>query len=33
MVRADCLREGYARWTYGDRVGYGVHEHGYTERN
>lgn len=28
-----CLREGYARWTYGDRVGYGVHEHGYTERN
>jgi hypothetical protein len=28
-----CLREGYARWTWGDRVGYGVHEHGYTERN
>lgn len=28
-----CLREGYNRWTYGDRVGYGVHEHGYTERN
>jgi len=28
-----CLREGYARWTYGDRVGYGVHEHGYVERN
>jgi hypothetical protein len=28
-----CLREGYARWTWGGRVGYGVHEHGYTERN
>jgi hypothetical protein len=28
-----CLREGYAKWTYGDRVGYGVHEHGYVERN
>jgi hypothetical protein len=28
-----CLREGYARWTYGDRVGYGVHEHGYVECN
>jgi hypothetical protein len=26
-----CLREGYARWRYGDRVGYGVHEHGYNE--
>ena len=28
-----CLREGYAKWTYGGRVGYGVHEHGYVERN
>lgn len=28
-----CLREGYNRWTYGDHVGYGVHEHGYTEHN
>lgn len=28
-----CLREGYAKWTSGDRVGYGVHEHGYTERH
>jgi hypothetical protein len=27
-----CLREGYAKWTYGDRVGYGVHEHGYVEQ-
>jgi hypothetical protein len=26
-----CLREGVAKWTYGDRVGYGVHEHGYNE--
>ena len=26
-----CLREGYAKWTYGDRIGYGVHEHGYVE--
>lgn len=26
-----CLREGFAKWTYGDRVGYGVHEHGYNE--
>ena len=26
-----CLREGYARWTYDGRTGYGVHEHGYTE--
>jgi len=26
-----CLREGFARFTYGDRVGYGVHEHGYNE--
>ncbi len=26
-----CLREGVAKWTYGERVGYGVHEHGYNE--
>lgn len=26
-----CLREGFAKWTYGSRVGYGIHEHGYTE--
>ncbi len=28
-----CLREGYARWRYGDRVGYGVHEHGYVQHD
>lgn len=28
-----CLREGYARWKMGDLLGYGVHEHGYTERD
>ncbi|MEX0683786.1 MAG: hypothetical protein WD904_02170 [Dehalococcoidia bacterium] len=26
-----CLREGFAKWTYGERVGYGIHEHGYKE--
>jgi hypothetical protein len=26
-----CLREAFAKWTCGDRVGYGVHEHGYNE--
>lgn len=26
-----CLREGFARYTYGDRVGYGIFEHGYNE--
>ncbi|MEO8457732.1 MAG: hypothetical protein ABI559_07975 [Chloroflexota bacterium] len=26
-----CLREGYAKWTYNGRTGYGVHEHGYVE--
>lgn len=26
-----CLREGVAKWTWGKRIGYGVHEHGYNE--
>lgn len=28
-----CLREGVARWTYNGRTAYGVHEHGYTEKD
>lgn len=28
-----CLREGFARYTYGERTGYGIFEHGYTERD
>jgi hypothetical protein len=27
-----CLREGFARYTYGDRVGYGILEHGLAPR-
>jgi hypothetical protein len=30
---AACLREGYAKWTYGNRIGFGVHEHGYVEHS
>jgi hypothetical protein len=26
-----CLREGVARWKYGDRTGYGVYEYGFNE--